>query len=169
VLELVVLAQESVAEGALEDAAAVLPDTAFALQADSILQRTRAGVVLEALASVADPGLAEVADGSDHAQSSGVDSGMLHHTVSRLQHALDLSTLSANRQSLQTLAEVAKCSRLLFLLALVAFHGRIARQIRQGHFPAANLFEAQLLLFSLLALARFLFRHFGKKIKTRKT
>lgn len=83
-LELIVLAQESVAEGALEDAPTVLPDTAFALQAGRILQRTRAGVVLETLASVANPSLAEVADGAHHSEARGVDARMFDHAVAGL-------------------------------------------------------------------------------------
>lgn len=49
-----------------------------------------------------------------HGQASGEDTGMLDHTVSGLEHALDLAALSALRQPLHTLTEVAECPVLLF-------------------------------------------------------
>lgn len=69
---------------------------------------------LQALAAVTDPSLAEVTDCADHGQAGGEDSSMANEAIARLQHAFDLSALSADRQPLNTLAEVAEGARLLF-------------------------------------------------------
>ena len=50
----------------------------------------------EALAAVADPGLAVVADGADHGQAGGVLAGVADDAVARLHHALDLAALGAD-------------------------------------------------------------------------
>jgi len=49
-----------------------------------------------------------------HAQSSGENACVLDDTIARLQHAFDLSTVTTNWKTLQSLAEVAK--RPAFLL-----------------------------------------------------
>lgn len=97
VLKLVVLAQEIVAEGALEDAATVFPDVALALDARGVLQWTRASVGRQALPSMAHPGLAVVADGTHHAESSGELPWVLDNTVAGLHHALHFTALGAHR------------------------------------------------------------------------
>lgn len=126
-LKLIVLAQEAITEGTLKDSSTMFPNTAFTLQANCILQRTGAGVRGETLASMAHPCLAEVANGANHSRkSSGIHSRMLDHTVASLEHALYLATLRTNGQTLDTLAEIAKGTRLLFLFALIAIHRRIA-------------------------------------------
>ena len=70
VLELVVLAEELEAEAAGEDPAAVIPDAALTLDALGVPEDTVAGVVLQTLLAVADPGLAVVTDSSNHLRSS---------------------------------------------------------------------------------------------------
>lgn len=114
VLELIVLAQERLTEAAPEYPAAVLPDAALAFHAGRLLQRTRARMRLQALAAVAHPRLAMVAHGAHHAHAGGEDARMPDDAVARLQHALDLAALRANRQPLDALAEVAEGTRLLF-------------------------------------------------------
>lgn len=84
VLELIVLAQEVVAEAALVHAATVIPNATFTFDANGIHQRTDAGMRLKALAPVADPGLTVVTDGPNHLQSGGVHSRMLHDAISGL-------------------------------------------------------------------------------------
>lgn len=64
VLELVVLAQVAGAERAPEDSASVIPNGSLAFDADGLLERALASVDAETLASVADPGLTVVADGT---------------------------------------------------------------------------------------------------------
>lgn len=113
-LELVVLAQEVVAEAALKHPPTVVPHAPLALDAHRVHQRAGAGVRLQTLPTVADPRLAVVADRTDHLQPGREHAGMLHHTVARFQHALLLATLRTDRQPLQALAEVAERSRLLF-------------------------------------------------------
>jgi hypothetical protein len=56
-LELVVFAGVIVAEAALEDAAPVVPDAALALDALGIATGAGAGMALQALPTVAHPGL----------------------------------------------------------------------------------------------------------------
>ena len=60
------------------------------------LHGARAAVGGEALAAVADPGLAVVADGADHGQAGGVLAGVADDAVARLHHALDLAALGAD-------------------------------------------------------------------------
>lgn len=49
-----------------------------------------------------------------HAKPCGEHPRVSHHTVSRLEHALDLATVGTRGQSLHCLAEVAECTVLLF-------------------------------------------------------
>lgn len=125
VLELVVLAEEAAAEAAAEHAAAVLPHAALALEARRVGQRAGAGVRGEALAPVAHPRLAVVADGADHAEPRRVHARVAHHAVARLQHALHLAAVRARRQPLHRLAEVAERAALL-LSANTRTDGRIS-------------------------------------------
>lgn len=76
----------------------------------------------EALAAVAHPGLAEVADGAHHAQPRGVHAGVPHHAVARLQHALHLAALRARRQPLHRLAEVTERTTLLLSANMTQDH-----------------------------------------------
>lgn len=55
-----------------------------------------------------------------HAEPGGEDAAVLHHTVSRLEHALGLSAVATHGQTLQGLAKVAKRSQLLLPLTSVA-------------------------------------------------
>lgn len=139
---------------------------------------------LKALPAVADPSLTEVANSPNHGHATGIDSRMPDQAIARLQHTLDLATLSADRQSLDTLAEVAKgtglllpgkriklssqCMRLVLsnhlLFTLVAFHHGIAGILGELGFLIADLLLSQLLLLSLLTLSRLLFRHFNNTI-----
>lgn len=48
-----------------------------------------------------------------HGEPGGVDAGVPHDAVASLQHALHLAAVSARRQSLQGLAEVAERSTFL--------------------------------------------------------
>ena len=66
VLELVVLAEELEAEAAGEDATSVFPDSTLTLDTLGVTEDTAAGVALETLLTVTDPGLAVVTDSSDH-------------------------------------------------------------------------------------------------------
>lgn len=83
------------------------------LKMSTHLQRTRASVHLETLATVADPSLAKVTDRTDHGQAGGEQARMADQAIARLQHALDLAALCADGQSLDALTEVAKGPRLL--------------------------------------------------------
>ena len=65
-LELVVLAEELEAEAAGEAAATVFPDSPLALDTLGVPEDTAAGVAVEALLAVTNPGLAVVTDSSDH-------------------------------------------------------------------------------------------------------
>jgi hypothetical protein len=121
-LELIVLAQEAIAEGTFEEAAAMVPHTSFAFNTDGVLKGTGTGVGLQTLAAVADPRFAEIANSTHHPCPSSVNSWVLYNTISSLQHALDLSTLSANWQSLNTLAEITKRSTFLLPMAFLTFH-----------------------------------------------
>lgn len=127
-LKLIVLAQEAVAERALEYPPAMIPDASLALLTNGIRQRADAGVRGQATSPVAHPGLAVVAYGPHHSQPRGEDPGMPHHAVARLQHALDLAAVRAHRQPLQALAEVTEGTALLLLIALVALHQGVARK-----------------------------------------
>ena len=66
VLELVVLAEELEAEAAGEDTTAVFPDSPLTLDTLGVPEGTVAGVVLQALLAMANPGLAEVTDSTHH-------------------------------------------------------------------------------------------------------
>lgn len=141
-LELVVLAQETIAERALKYAPTMLPNATFAFQAHSVLQRASAGVGCQTLATMADPGFAKVADRSNHSRkSSGIDTGVFDYTVTSFQHAFYLAALCTNGQPLDTLAEIAECTRFLLLFAFIAVHRRIARKICEGHLPCPDLLE----------------------------
>lgn len=59
-LELIVFAQVARAEGTAKNAAAVLPHAALTFDADSVRQRTRAGVRSQTFLPVTDPGFAEI-------------------------------------------------------------------------------------------------------------
>ena len=85
---------------------------------------------LKALPPVTDPGLAMVTDGTDHLQPGGVHSRVLYDTISGLEHALLLATLGANRQALNTLAEVTEGTGLLLPATLLAVHRKVARLFR---------------------------------------
>ena len=65
-LELVVFAQEILAEAALENAPSEIPDSALALGANHVRQRTRARVSLKTLPTVTNKRLAEVTNGAHH-------------------------------------------------------------------------------------------------------
>lgn len=109
-LELIILAEEAIAVAALENASTMLPHTPFTFKAHCVLQRAGACMGLQAFATVADPRLAEVANGTDHSKSSSENPRMFDYTVAGLQHALDFATLRAYRQTLETRAEIAKGS-----------------------------------------------------------
>ena len=64
-LKLVIFARVVVAKAALEDAPAVLPNTALALDAFCVTAGTRAGMTLQALPAVAHPRLAKSTDKKD--------------------------------------------------------------------------------------------------------
>lgn len=113
VLKLVVFAEECIAEAAPEHPPSVIPNATFAFHANGVLEWTGARMHLQALAAVTYPGLAKVADGSNHPQAGLEDSSMLNEAVPGLQHALDLATLGADGQPLHTLTEIAKGTGLL--------------------------------------------------------
>lgn len=131
-LKLVVFAQVVLAERALKDAAAVVPDVALALAAHGVRQGASARVGLEALAPVAHPSFAKVADRTlinqacygnflllvsvtyHHSQSRGEHPGMPNDTVSGLGHALRLAAVRTHRKPLHALAKVAECPVPLF-------------------------------------------------------
>lgn len=142
-LELVVLAQETIAKRALENATTMLPHATFTFQANSVLQRTSAGVGCQTLPTMADPSLAEVANCANHSwKSSGVDPWMFDYTVTSLQHAFNFAALCTDGQSLDTLAKIAECTRLLLFFAFIAVHRRIAWKICKGHLPSPYLLQA---------------------------
>lgn len=163
VLKLVILTQEVLAVVTPEDASPVAPHITLTLITNSIHEGTGAGVSLETLPPMTHPRLTEITDGAHHTQAGGEGTGMLHDTVTSLQHAFHLATLSTLRQPLQGLTEVAECSVFLPPLALVTFHYRVARQIRQGAIGPTlpQLLLSCLLLLSLLPLSCLLLGHVG--------
>lgn len=94
--ELIILAQISVAEAALEDSPSVIPHIPLTLCASGILERACAGVSLQTLLSVADPGLAEITDSSHHLHSSRVLPWMSYDAIPCTHHTLLLPTGSAD-------------------------------------------------------------------------
>lgn len=128
--ELIVLAQEVIAEAALIHTPPVIPYTSLALDANCIHQWAHAGMRLQTLPAVADPRLAVITDGTNHLQPGGKYARMLHHTVARLQHALLLAALRTDRQPLDTLTEVTECTRFLLLATFLTIHGNIAWLLR---------------------------------------
>lgn len=130
--ELIVLAQKVVAVVAVEDATAVTPHVSLTLDADGIYEWAGAGVRLQALTSVADPRLAEVANSSHHCHARGVVASVLDNTVSRLHHALSLATVAALWQALHAVAKVAEGAVLLPTVALFTFHCKVAWLISKG-------------------------------------
>jgi len=162
VLELVVLAEELEAEAAGEAAAAVVPDSPLALDTLGVPEDAAAGVAVQALLAVTNPGLAVVTDSSDHLHASGVVARVFDDTVTSLHHTLLLSTLSTDRESLETLTEITECAVLLGPAALVALHDGVAGPGHDalGVALAGDLLLSDLHLLSLFPLASFLFRHF---------
>lgn len=161
VFKLVIFTEEAVAEGALEDAAPVFPDIAFALYARGLLQWTRAGMGGKALPPMAHPGFTVVAYGANHAQSCCELARVLHNAVAGLHHALHFSAFCTDWQALESGTEVAEGSVFLLPGALVTFHDGIARvftQVDPGGISSDRLLT-ELLLFRLLPLPRFLLRH----------
>ena len=69
-LELVVLAEELEAEAADEDPAPVVPHSPLTLDTLGVPEDAAAGVALQTLLAVADPGLAVVTDSSNHLRRS---------------------------------------------------------------------------------------------------
>lgn len=57
---------------------------------------------------------------TNHSKSSGKHSRMLDHTIACLLHAFRFAALCTNWKTLNALAEIAKCSRFLLTLALIA-------------------------------------------------
>lgn len=70
VLKLIILAKEAIAEGALENAASMLPHIPLTFNTRGILKWTSAGMCGQALPAMADPCFTEVTDGTNHAESS---------------------------------------------------------------------------------------------------
>jgi len=66
VFKLTILAEKLETEAADEDPSSVVPDTTLTLDTLSLSQWTAAGVGLETFLTVANPGLAKVANGSNH-------------------------------------------------------------------------------------------------------
>ena len=62
--KLIILADEAVAERALEDSPSVVPDSSVALNAGGIGERAGAGMGGETLTTVTDPGLTEITNGT---------------------------------------------------------------------------------------------------------
>jgi len=99
VLELVVFAEELVAEGALVNPPSVRPNVPLALNAHGVQQGALASVHLQALSPVAHPSLAYVAYRAHHPHSSCMLIWMFYNTIRRL-HTLLLSTMSTHWQLL---------------------------------------------------------------------
>jgi hypothetical protein len=127
--ELVVFAQKRIAEATLENPAAMVPNATLAFDAGGVLQRTGAGVRLQAFSAVTHPGLAKVTNGTDHLHANSEYTDVFDHTIASFQHALDLGAVGAHWKALNGLAEVAKCSILLLFLTFVAFHNCIAGKL----------------------------------------
>jgi len=158
-LELVVFAQEILAEAALENAASEIPDSALALGANHVRQRTRARVSLKTLPTVTNKRLAEVTNGAYHTHACDKGGGMFDYAISSFRHALDFPALTTSRQSLKGLTEVAKGAVFLLSFTRVAFHDEIAGHFHDRLLRSANLLLPLLLLLRLLSLPSFLFRH----------
>jgi hypothetical protein len=125
VFKLIVFTKERVAERAEVDSSTVAVRVSLALDANSILQRTAAGVSGQAFPSVTNESFAEIADRSHHPHSSGEQS-VFDDTVTSLRHALLLSALRADWQTLHRRTEIAESSRFLLSQTLVALHSSIA-------------------------------------------
>ena len=184
-LELIIFTEELEAEAAGEAAATVVPDSPLTLDTLGLPEDTAAGVGVEALLAVTNPGLAVVTDSSDHLvinklltitvhafppsspgttrlHASGVVARVFDDTVTSLHHTLLLPTLSTHRQSLETLTEITECAVLLCPAALVALHDGVAGPGHDalGVALAGDLLLSDLHLLSLFPLTSFLFRHF---------
>lgn len=190
-LKLVVFTQEAHAKRAFKYSTSMLPYATFAFNAVCLLKRTSTSMRLQTLFSVANPCFAKVTNCTDHTESRGKYASMSYDTIACLEHALDLAALGTNRQPLKTLAKIAKCSGFLLsiwmekkkvlgyslfkpalvtcckkiyqLLTFFALHYRIARVLHQRDFFVADLLLPKFLLFGLLSLAGFLFRHIGHR------
>ena len=186
-LELVVLAEELEAEAAGEAAAAVVPDSPLTLYTFGVPEDTVAGVALQALLAVTDPGLAVVTDSSDHLginkvltptrltslllpsapgttrlHASGVVAGVFDDTITSLHHALLFPALRTHRQPLETLTEETEGAVLLCAATLITLHDGVTGP---GHDTlvvslAGDLLLSDLHLLGLPPLPSFLFRHF---------
>lgn len=128
-LKLIVLAQEAHAKRTVEYATTMFVHTSLTFDAHSIDQRTCARMTLKAFASVTDPGFAEIANRSNHAETGGEYANMFNYTVARFQHAFDFAALSTDRKALHTLTEIAESTRFLFSLTFVA----LQTKIKNGH------------------------------------
>lgn len=160
-LELIVLAQETITEGTLEYSAAVIPDSSLAFLTKSIHQRTDTSVRRQATSSVTHPGFAMIAYGSHHSQSRGKHTGMTHHAISCFQHTLDFAAMCAHGQTLKTLTEVTEGTTLLLFIALIAFHYGVARKFRQVNLflGRSDLFLPEFLSLGFFSLTGLLLRH----------
>jgi len=81
VLELVVLAEKSVAEGTLKHPSTVVPHPAFAFETDGTVQRTLARVHCKTVSAVADPRLADITNRPDHLHPCRMSGSMPYNTV----------------------------------------------------------------------------------------
>jgi len=94
-LELIVVAQVTVAVRAAEHAAAVVPDGTAAFGADGVLQWAAASVTRQTFSPVAHPRLAEIANSANHSHPGCMHARMSHYAIARFLHALDLAALRA--------------------------------------------------------------------------
>jgi hypothetical protein len=126
--KLVVFAQKRIAEATLENPTAMVPYTTLALDTDSVLQWTTAGMRLQTFSAVTHPRLAKVTNSANHLHAYGEHTNMFDDTVASFQHALDFRAVGTHWQSLNRLAEVTKGTILLLLFASVTFHDGVARK-----------------------------------------
>lgn len=126
-LELIVLAQKSLAKATLEYASAVLVNTAFAFHTGGVRQRTSARMRLQTLSPVANPSFTKVANGTDHSEASCKNARMPDNAIARFQHAFHFATLRTDRQTLNALTKVAESSR--FLLPVCSVDWKKIREL----------------------------------------
>lgn len=91
-LELIVLAQETVAERTFEDPATMIPDSSFTLHTDCVLKWAYTGMRLYTFATVTNKCLAMITNSTNHCQPCREITRMSDQAISCFEHTFDFST-----------------------------------------------------------------------------
>lgn len=139
----------------------MIPNISFAFCTDSILKWTGTGMGRQTFTTMAHPGFTEVTNSTHHTQSCCILPSVFNDTISQLGHTFLFTTLSTNRKSLYSHAEVTEGSVLLCPFALVTFHHKITWPFYKRSFARSDFFLSLLLFICLFTLSRFLLWHIG--------